>query len=426
MAAGELHPDWTVMAIWPSPMIYAGPTEVQFHAKSRRVAGASFFTVGRDPAGMPYSSGPNDGDDIYHPDHGRYVLMASPGKGTMEFLGFSKVYYDKKDHTMRDKDESRADDFISISGSKMRKLAALGAKPCPSAIPSDLLAAKCIPPGFMVQKGWEIVSDYYQRQKSGDWVPYSKVLGGLNIAPNLRTMAEQPFGKAGFAASFVTADGLTPLSPWHDLPLYPAGAAAGGGTVNFVCEIPAGVTAKLEVQKKLPHNPIMQDTKKGALRYYTYGSPFFNYGMLPQTWEDPSKKGYNGTAGDNDPLDVMEIGSRPYKMGEMRAVKVLGDLELIDQGELDHKIIAIDASDPLASKINSIADLKTLMPGVLDKLVEWLKMYKTTDGKAVNFLSSDTPKTALEAAAVVAECHASWKRLKARGAGDTGFWLGDK
>ena len=79
---------------------------------------------------MPYSSGPNDGDDIYHPDHGRYVLMASPGKGTMEFLGFSKVYYDKKDHTMRDKDESRADDFISISGSKMRKLAALGAKPC--------------------------------------------------------------------------------------------------------------------------------------------------------------------------------------------------------------------------------------------------------------------------------------------------------
>ena len=38
--------------------------------------------------------------------------------------------------------------------------------------------------------------------------------------------------------------------------------------------------------------------------------------------------------------------------------QVLGDLELIDQGELDHKIIAIDAADPMASKINSIADLK--------------------------------------------------------------------
>ena len=423
MAAGELHPDWTVMAIWPSPMIYAGPTEVQFHAKSRRVGGASFFTVGRDPAGMPYSSGPNEGDDLYHPDHGRYVLMSSPGVGGMEFLGFEKVYYDKKDHTMRGKDKSRADDFISISGSKMRKLAALGAKPCPPTIPSDLIASRCIPPGFMVQKGWEIVSDYYIRQKSGDWVPYSKQLGGLKTAPNVRSTAEQPFGKVNFAAHFIGADGATPISPWHDLPLYPSGASAGGSLVNFVCEIPKGATAKLEVQKKLPHNPIMQDTKKGKLRYYTYGAPFFNYGMLPQTWEDPSKKGFNGTAGDNDPLDVMEIGSRPFKVGEMRAVKVIGDIELLDQGELDHKIIVIDAADPLAARINSAADLAVAMPGVKEKLVEWLKMYKTTDGKAVNALSSDEILPVSKATSVISECHASWQALRANGPGTTGFWL---
>lgn len=36
LAEGMLNPDTTVMAIWPSPMIYGGPTEVQFHAKSRR------------------------------------------------------------------------------------------------------------------------------------------------------------------------------------------------------------------------------------------------------------------------------------------------------------------------------------------------------------------------------------------------------
>merc|ERR1719446_1775025 len=195
MAAGELHPDWTVMAIWPSPMIYAGPTEVQFHAKSRRVAGASFFTVGRDPAGMPFSSGPLEGDDMYHPDHGRYALMSSPGVGQMEFLGFEKVYYDKKDYTMRLPDPSREDDFISISGSKMRKLAAIGAKPCGKKIPSDLIKAKCIPPGFMVQRGWEIVSDYYIRQKTGDWVPYSKQLGGLPLAPHMRSSSQMPFGK---------------------------------------------------------------------------------------------------------------------------------------------------------------------------------------------------------------------------------------
>ena len=49
---------------------------------------------------------------------------------------------------------------------------------------------------------------------------------------------------------------------------------------------------------------------------------------------------------------------------------------------------------------------------------------KTTDGKEVNVLASDTPKSAAETAHVIAECHESWKALKARGPGDTGFWLG--
>ena len=32
---GVLDPKSTVLAIFPSPMLYAGPTEVQWHAKSR-------------------------------------------------------------------------------------------------------------------------------------------------------------------------------------------------------------------------------------------------------------------------------------------------------------------------------------------------------------------------------------------------------
>ncbi len=49
---GMLDAATTVMAIWPAPMIYGGPTEVLFHAKSRRNAGATYFVAGRDPAGM--------------------------------------------------------------------------------------------------------------------------------------------------------------------------------------------------------------------------------------------------------------------------------------------------------------------------------------------------------------------------------------
>lgn len=36
--------------------------------------------------------------------------------------------------------------------------------------------------------------------------------------------------------------------------------------------------------------------------------------------------------GDNDPLDVCEIGYRVAKRGEVRQVKVLGTLALIDEG----------------------------------------------------------------------------------------------
>ena len=55
---GVLDPKTTVLAIFPSPMLYAGPTEVQWHAKSRLVAGANFYIVGRDPAGMAHPDPP--------------------------------------------------------------------------------------------------------------------------------------------------------------------------------------------------------------------------------------------------------------------------------------------------------------------------------------------------------------------------------
>ena len=76
----------------------------------------------------------------------------------------------------------------------------------------------------------------------------------------------------------------------------------------------------------------------------------------------------------------------------------------VSAGELDHKILVIDTEDPLASRLNTAADLKTVMPGVLENLVEWLKMYKTTDGKAVNVLASDTPLDATAASQVWGCC----------------------
>ena len=48
-----------------------GPTEVQWHAKSRMNAGANFYIVGRDPAGMPHPEPPKR--DLYEATHGGKV-----------------------------------------------------------------------------------------------------------------------------------------------------------------------------------------------------------------------------------------------------------------------------------------------------------------------------------------------------------------
>lgn len=88
--------------------------------------------------------------------------------------------------------------------------------------------------------------------------------------------------------------------------------------------------------------------------------------------------------GDNDPVDVVEIGSVALTVGSVTPVKPLGVLAMIDDGELDWKIIAIAASDPLANELNDIADVEAKLPGVVSGIREWFRWYKTPDDKPIN------------------------------------------
>ena len=88
------------------------------------------------------------------------------------------------------------------------------------------------------------------------------------------------------------------------------------GALNFICEIPKWTNKKYEVATKEEGNPIKQDEKKGVLREFKRGDLQFNYGCLPRTWEDPNTPhpdtGFNG---DDDPIDVCEIGLKPITTG---------------------------------------------------------------------------------------------------------------
>merc|ERR1740121_2984970 len=82
-----------VLAIFPSPMLYAGPTEVQWHAYARLNGGATHYIVGRDPAGMKH---PGTDEDMYHMWHGQKMLQAAPGLKKVQLLDFTFASYDQK------------------------------------------------------------------------------------------------------------------------------------------------------------------------------------------------------------------------------------------------------------------------------------------------------------------------------------------
>jgi inorganic pyrophosphatase len=57
---------------------------------------------------------------------------------------------------------------------------------------------------------------------------------------------------------------------------------------------------------------------------------------------------------------------------------------MIDEGETDWKLIAINADDPEAPSLNSIEDVRKSRSGHLEATVDWFKKYKVPDGKPEN------------------------------------------
>ena len=74
--------------------------------------------------------------------------------------------------------------------------------------------------------------------------------------------------------------------------------------------------------------------------------------------------------------DVVEIGARIIPPGDIRPVKVLGILCMIDEGECDWKVVTIDANDKWAPFLNDIDDVEREMPGMLSAIREWYRTYK--------------------------------------------------
>ncbi|KAK4672987.1 Inorganic pyrophosphatase [Podospora pseudopauciseta] len=246
------------------------------------------------------------------------------------------------------------------------------------------------------------------------------------IARHLSTStSSQPFDKMAYSIRkvgapytlehrvYIEKDGV-PVSPFHDIPLY---ANAEKTILNMIVEIPRWTNAKQEISKDELLNPIKQDVKKGKLRFvrncFPHKGYLWNYGAFPQTWEDPNVVHPETKAkGDNDPLDVCEIGELVGYTGQIKQVKVLGVMALLDEEETDWKVIVIDVNDPLAPKLNDVEDVERHLPGLLRATNEWFRIYKIPDGKPENqFAFTGECKNKKYAMDVVHECNEAWEKL---------------
>ncbi|KAH8896853.1 inorganic pyrophosphatase [Thozetella sp. PMI_491] len=204
------------------------------------------------------------------------------------------------------------------------------------------------------------------------------------------------------------------ISPWHDVPLYPDPSKKN--IVNFVVEIPRWTDGKIETKRDEPMNPLFHDTKKGKPRFVESVWPRKTYpivyGSIPQTWENPDViHELTGYPGDNDPIDIFDIGVDPGYTGQVRQVKILGGLAMIDDDKTDWKIIAINVNDTLAAYVNTVEDVEKYRPGVTQDMYEWFKYYKVARGNPINVITGEAYQAATTIVDVIEQSHGWWNSM---------------
>jgi inorganic pyrophosphatase len=179
--------------------------------------------------------------------------------------------------------------------------------------------------------------------------------------------------------------------------LPPAIAALGplndDGTLNVLVEIPAGTNAKWETAKDL-RSIAWERRADGSRRVVQYLPYPANYGMVPGTLlarED---------GGDGDPLDVVLLGPARER-GELVRARLVGVLALLDDGELDDKLLAVSLDGPFAP-VRDVLELEQHFPGTTSILASWFGQYKGPDRVVVEGLRDREAALARVEAATVA------------------------
>ena len=161
------------------------------------------------------------------------------------------------------------------------------------------------------------------------------------------------------------------LHPWHGAHFGPNAPTI----VNGLIEIPQGSRSKYEIDKETGL------LKLDRVIYSSFHYPI-NYGFIPQT-----------LGHDNDPLDICILSSQSIQPLCLVEATVIGNMQMIDSGEADDKIIAVAAQDP---SVNYIRDIDELPKHFFNELKNYFEQYKVLENKQVEIKEFQNKSTAFE------------------------------
>lgn len=151
---------------------------------------------------------------------------------------------------------------------------------------------------------------------------------------------------------------LTVHHPWH-------GVSYGSGAprvVNALIEIPQGSRTKYEIDKE---SGLL---KLDRVIYSSFIYPI-NYGFIPRTLGQ-----------DGDPLDILVLCSQAIQPLCLVEATVIGNMQMIDTGTQDDKIIAVASKDP---SVNHITNIEELPKHFINELKNFFEQYKVLENKKV-------------------------------------------
>jgi len=158
--------------------------------------------------------------------------------------------------------------------------------------------------------------------------------------------------------------------PWHGLEIGPKPPEI----VHAYIEITPFDLVKYEVDKETGYLRVDRPQRSSS-------QPPTLYGIIPRTYcgVRVQRLSPQSQRGDGDPLDICVISERPITKSEVVLnARVIGGIQMIDNGEADDKIIAVLAND---SFWDSAQDIENLPPVLVERLRHYFGTYKLTPGK---------------------------------------------